>query len=138
MRLQAGLLTLMGIGAVSMALADPPTPAPTSEAQPASAAAGPAAAPASPTPAAPASPPTAAVITAPADDDLLDRHLRSEGYKVEMHNGQKIYCRKEDVLGSRLGASTKTCGTAEQLKITEAQAHELVERTQRQQTGSPK
>jgi hypothetical protein len=130
MRLQAGLLTLMGIGAVSMALADPPTPAPTSEAQPASAAAGPAAA--------PASPPTAAVITAPADDDLLDRHLRSEGYKVEMHNGQKIYCRKEDVLGSRLGASTKTCGTAEQLKITEAQAHELVERTQRQQTGSPK
>jgi hypothetical protein len=123
-------LTLMGIGAVSMALADPPTPAPASEAQPASAAAGPAAA--------PASPPTAAVITAPADDDLLDRHLRSEGYKVEMHNGQKIYCRKEDVLGSRLGASTKTCGTAEQLKITEAQAHELVERTQRQQTGSPK
>src|SRR5580698_9142733 len=129
MRLQAGLLTLMGIGAVSMALADPPTPAPTSEAQPASAAAGPAAA--------PASPPTAAVITAPADDDLLDRHLRSEGYKVEMHNGQKIYCRKEEVLGTRLGGNTKNCSTAEQLKITESQAHELLERTQRQQVSGP-
>jgi hypothetical protein len=127
MRLWAGLLTLIGAGAVSMALADPPAPAPATSTPPSSAA-----------PAAPATPPTAAVITAPADEDLLDKHLRSEGYKVEMRNGQKMYCRKEDVLGSRLGAATKTCGTAEQLKINEAQAHELVERTQRQQTGSPK
>jgi hypothetical protein len=134
MRLRAGLLTLIGISAVSSALADPPAPAPATA--PASAAAGPAAAATSPTPAAPVAAPTAAVITAPADDDLLDRHLRSEGYKVEMRNGQKMYCRKEDVLGSRLGAA-KTCSTAEQLKINEAQAHDLIERTQRQQVSGP-
>jgi hypothetical protein len=126
MRLWAGLLTLIGVGVVSMALADPPAPATPS----APSAAAPAATPA-------AAAPTVAVITAPADEDLLDRHLRSEGYQVEMRNGQKMYCRKQEVLGTRLGAATKTCGTAEQLKISEAQAHELVERTQRQQTSSP-
>ena len=77
------------------------------------------------------------MITAPADEDLLDKHLRSEGYKVEMRNGQKMYCRKEEVLGTRLGGSTKACSTAEQLKITEAQAHELLDRTQRQQVSGP-
>jgi hypothetical protein len=125
MRLWAGLLTLIGVGAVSLALADPPTPATPST----PAAVAPAAA--------PAAAPTAAVVTAPSADDLLDRHLRSEGYQVEMRNGQKMYCRKQEVLGTRLGGATKTCGTAEQLKINEAQAHELVERSQRQQVGGP-
>jgi hypothetical protein len=136
MRLWAGLLTLIGIGVVSMVLADPAAPAPDAAASAPSAAA-PAAAPAGATPVAPAAVPTAAVITAPAEDDLLDRHLRAEGYKVEMRNGQKVYCRKEEVIGTRLGASTKTCNTAEQLKITEAQAHEELQRSQRQQTSGP-
>jgi hypothetical protein len=132
MRLWAGLLTLIGVGAVSIALADPAAPA--ASTTPASAPA-PAAASAAPAAAAPV--PTAAVITAPADDDLLDKHLRSEGYKVEMRNGQKMYCRKEEVLGTRLGGNTKFCSTAEQLKINESQAHELLERTQRQQVSGP-
>ncbi len=119
MRLFSGVLTVIGIGAVSLALADTPA----SPAAPSSTAA--------PTPA-----PTAA-SQAPAEDTQLDHHLRSEGYKVEMHNGQKVYCRKEDILGSRLGAGTKTCSTGEQLKITEAQAHEAAERAQRQQTSGP-
>ena len=133
MRLFSGVLAAIGIGACSMALADaPPAPA----APPTSAASASAATPSS---IAPASAPVAAASTstaAPAgEDEQLDRHLRSEGYKVEMHGSRKLYCRKEEVIGTRLGAQSKTCATAEQLKATEEQSKEAVSRFQRETSG---
>ncbi|MBS0379925.1 MAG: hypothetical protein JSS29_15710 [Proteobacteria bacterium] len=125
MRLSSGVLTAIGIGAVSLALADAPATPPTPSSTPVA-------------PTAAQTPAPAAAPDTPAEDVQLDRHLRSEGYKVEMHDGQKKYCRKEDVIGTRLGAGTKTCSTAEQLKITEAQAHEAAERAQRQQSSGPR
>jgi hypothetical protein len=45
-----------------------------------------------------------------------EHRLVNQGYKLEMHNGQKIFCRREQELGSRV-SPIKTCGTAEQLKF---------------------
>jgi hypothetical protein len=138
MRFVAAVLASVGVGAVSLALADPPTTAPV---QGAPAAAAPAAAAATPaaTPAAAAAP-TAAVAATPeaaaAEAERQEKHFLSEGYKIEMHHGDKYFCRREEVLGSRLGGE-KYCSTALQLTATEAQAKELVERSQRQQTGGP-
>ena len=39
--------------------------------------------------------------------------LVNKGYKVQVVNGEKIFCRREEVLGSRLGEQ-KVCGTASQ------------------------
>ena len=39
--------------------------------------------------------------------------LVSRGYKLEVRNGDRVFCRREQVLGSRLG-DKKVCGTASQ------------------------
>jgi hypothetical protein len=108
---------LLACAAMNIALADDP-PAP-----PASAPAATAQAPAStaqPMAAAPsAAQPAADAQTAAAD--AQEKHFLSEGYSVEMHHGNKMFCRREDQLGSRLGAK-KYCSTGEQLAETERQA----------------
>jgi hypothetical protein len=128
MRFIVGMLASVSVAAVSLALADPPA-APDS-----SAAAAAQAAPAA-TPGSAAGTPTASVnVTAQADQ--MEKHFVSEGYKIEMHHGDKYFCRREEVLGSRLGGQ-KYCSTLEQLTAHEAEAKELVERSQRQQTTGP-
>jgi hypothetical protein len=64
----------------------------------------------------------------------VDKHFLSEGYKMEMHHGEKVFCRREDVLGSRLGAQ-KVCSTAQQLTATERQAKASVDRSMMQQNN---
>jgi len=115
MRFAVGVLICLSAGAVSPALADPPaTPtAPVSEATP------PASAPA-------VDPATAA--SKPAVDPEENR-LISEGYKLEMRNGQKVFCRREALLGSRF--ETKLCATAEQLKSVRQSGKDIVEEAQR-------
>jgi zona occludens toxin (predicted ATPase) len=157
-RFVVAVLASVGVGAVSVALADPPTTAPAQGAS-APATATPAAPAATPpaTPAAPAAP-TAAVPATPdaapqhdtqvtvtghehqaaaTEPERLEKYFLSEGYKIEMHNGDKVFCRREEVLGSRLQGQ-KYCSTAQQLTATEAQARESVERSQRQQSSGPK
>ena len=136
MRVFTGVMACVGIGAVSIALADP-ADAPKSSA-PAAVTEARTSVPASPstaaTPATPATPAAPAVtITAATPDaqEQLERHFLSEGYKSEMHGSQKVFCRREDTIGTRLGAS-KNCGTVDELKQQEdlaAQATHNIQRT---------
>jgi hypothetical protein len=150
MRSVLALLACVAGGGLSVALADPPAaPASTSEAAtPATPATpgNPAAAPVAATsaggvtttgatPAGPAAQP-ASSVTITAEQAAMEKHFLAEGYKVEMRNGQKYYCRREETLGTRLG-SQKFCSTEEQLKATEAQAKDLVGTSQRQQASGP-
>jgi len=49
-----------------------------------------------------------------------------------MHNGQKVFCRHDPILGSRLGEA-KHCATAEQLKVSQQETHDMIDKVQRTQ-----
>jgi predicted transglutaminase-like cysteine proteinase len=141
MRLFSGVLACVFAGAVSMALAeDPPAnnptpPATASPAAPADTTAAPApvagAAKSNVTITAAATPPPAAPQV-----DQTDKHFLAEGYKIQMRNGEKKFCRREDQLGSRLGGAM-TCNSAEELKQIETQANATVQKAQSQQSTGP-
>ena len=126
MRLVIGILACVGAGAI--ALADTPPPTPT---QPAASSVTTA-----PSPAAGTTPPTASATgashKATAAIDPREKLLRLKGYHLEMRNGEKMYCRSEEVLGSRL-AGRKVCGTVEELENREHLSQEMVGNAQRQQ-----
>jgi hypothetical protein len=149
-RFAIGVLVCLGAGGISAALADPvppPTPAATSAPAPSTEPKQAAPAPAAPaaeakaaTPAADARSPTptadtksTVVVQGKAEEDALEKRFLAEGYKIEMHNGEKLFCRREEQLGSRLG-SHKNCGTAEQLNFIEQEAQAAVERGRMQQS----
>jgi hypothetical protein len=136
MRFVIGALACMTVGGTSLALADPSTtasaPSPPSVPSAPSAPAAAAPTPAPATPAAPATPQAAPAAAKTPEVDQVDKHFLSEGYRMEMHNGEKVFCRREDVLGSRLGAQ-KVCSTAQQLTATERQAKASVDRSMMQQ-----
>jgi hypothetical protein len=69
-----------------------------------------------------------------AERDQLEKHFLAEGYKVEMHHGEKYFCRREETLGTRLGAE-KVCGTAQQLQANEREARAAYQRGQAQQNN---
>ncbi|HWX30181.1 MAG TPA: hypothetical protein VNZ53_22425 [Steroidobacteraceae bacterium] len=121
MRLVVGFLAMIGAGA--LAVADPPAQTPTQSA--ASAA----------SPASPATPPTAAAgaphETAAAIDPR-EKMLKARGYHLEMRNGEKYYCRSEEVMGSRLGGR-KYCGTVADVEDREHRSKDMAEGAQRQQ-----
>ena len=138
MRLIVGALACMAVGGISLALADPAatTPAATTPAATTPAATTPAATtPAATTPA-PTTPQAAPAAAAAAAVDAEEKHLMAQGYRMEMRHGEKVFCHREEVLGSRLEGQ-KVCATAEQLKLREQQSKELVEKAQRQQTTGP-
>ncbi|HTT01527.1 MAG TPA: hypothetical protein VMG11_05500 [Steroidobacteraceae bacterium] len=60
-----------------------------------------------------------------------DKRLISEGYKMTYINGQKVFCRREPVLGSNI--ERKVCGTADQLAQSRQDSRDLVDRMQRNQ-----
>jgi hypothetical protein len=125
MRITAVALISIGLGAATMVLADPQdasTPAPPQTAAPATS--GPAA----------AAPKSTVVVQGEHEQDVLERHFQSEGYKEEMHNGEKLFCRREDTLGSHLG-SRKVCSTAQQLQATEREAQSAYQRGQTHQNN---
>jgi hypothetical protein len=134
MRLVLGMLACMGTGAI--ALADPPPSTPT---QPAASSVPTASVPATaPAAAAPATAPAASTShEAPAATDQREKLLRLKGYRSEMRHGEKMYCRSEEVLGSRLGGR-KVCGTVEQLEDREHMSKEMLETAQRTQSNPPK
>lgn len=143
MRFAVAVLVCLSTGAISIALADPPaTPPATTTTAPAAdtPTAAPAATPAAivtPTPAAPSPTATQAAARPPATVPAIDsyeKHFLAEGYKLEMHNGEKLFCRSEELLGSRLGGH-KVCSTLEQLKASEPETRQTIERLQR--SGNP-
>ncbi len=135
MRFAVRVLACVGAGAVSLALADPSTTASETTTAPAAATARAATA---TTPGAQASPAPSATATsaatAPAKPaiDPEEKRLIAEGYRPEMHNGEKVFCRREQTLGSRLGEA-KHCATAEQLKVSQQETHDVIEKIQRTQ-----
>jgi hypothetical protein len=74
------------------------------------------------------------VIEGTPEYDAVEKHFLSEGYKLEMHNGEKMFCRREEQLGSRLGGQ-KVCSTAQQLQETERQAQASVDKNMMQQNN---
>lgn len=132
MRVVIGLIAVMSMGALSQALASEPEPQATTAPQPAQDSSPPAQA-------APSPPDLQAGAKAPVADEKAaaeasansatktpvvmkngkpeltheEQLLVNKGYKVQVVNGEKIFCRREEVLGSRLGEK-KVCGTASQ------------------------
>ena len=125
MRLILGALACVGIGGLSVALADAPT---SSAPSPAPAAAAPTATAATSTSSVTASTDKPAAPEANVDE----KHFLAEGYKLEMRHGEKYFCRSEEVLGSRLGGG-KVCSTAQQLNATERDARASLDRSMMQQ-----
>ena len=141
------MIGLLAISVLTPALADPPneppanttTPASPAPAAPAAAAPAPAAAPAAEHPAASAAqsaPISPGVEVVAAQMDQLEKHLLAEGYKIELYNGEKYFCRRQEELGSRLGGQ-KRCSPAQQLMFTEKDARRQLEHAQRNQTSTP-
>jgi len=125
MRLSLGVLVCLGLSALCAACADKPTKASSAVAAPPPVSApAPAAAPAS-APAAAAAAPAAKL--ADADED---RHFRAQGYTLKMHEGEKLWCRHEEVLGSRVGGKL-VCSTPEQIRMAEQQSKDIAESVQR-------
>jgi hypothetical protein len=134
MRTVVAMLACLGVGAISLALADPSTTAPGTSAAP------PSAATSAPTAAAPATPaaaaPTAAAPAAPAANgapalDPKEQQLLAKGYKMQMRNGQRVFCRHEEELGSRVGGKT-VCATPDQLIRAQLDAKDTMQQAQRQ------
>lgn len=142
MRLVIGVLALVSMATVSLALADPPA---TDSATAASAPASPSTAqPAAPTSAASPAPspadqtraPAAAAAGAKPAVDPHEERLISMGYRPQMHNGQKLFCKREPVMGSRV-ETTMRCGTVEQLTAETRMSREATENAERQQLPPP-
>jgi hypothetical protein len=147
MRFVIGFIGAACLCGVSPAQSDPPssalateeaTPAATPSAtQPASGAtnAAPADSAQGTQPAAPAKDAKQTVVVQGSPEvDQLEKHFLSEGYKLEMHNGEKYFCRREEELGSRLGGK-KVCSTGQQLQATEREARAAYQRGQSQQNN---
>ena len=73
-------------------------------------------------------PATAAPQT--SDLDPAEKQLMALGYKPEMHHGEKLFCRRQPVLGSRIDAVVH-CGTVAQLKDEIQSARRAADRVQR-------
>ena len=138
MRSVSAVLACVAVGGLSVAVADPPAPAASTPSATTQGA-----------PATPTNPPAATAAAATpvmahvtitgtpqvnAQSDFMEKHFLAEGYKIEMHHGEKYFCRKEEELGSRLGGQ-KYCSTVEQLKATEQEAKASVDRSMMQQNN---
>jgi len=61
-----------------------------------------------------------------------EQRLLNQGYKPQMRDGEKIYCRREKQLGSRI-STVQHCGTVAQLTTTTQDGKDYLEKTQRSQ-----
>jgi hypothetical protein len=135
---------LICFGAVPIALADTPPPPPTPPAAAASSPAPPSAAPAEPekTPVPPEVAPASAAAVAPsasapagespkpaATIDPRVKQLLAKGYRPATRNGEIMYCKTEQELGSRIAAK-KVCGTVDELQSRVQDSKDAAERVQ--------
>jgi hypothetical protein len=142
--MRSGFLALVLFGASGLVLAadPPPTTQPERVATPAavvtdsvspvtSAAAG---VPAPPAPSSPAASQPAAPKAAAPTLSADEQRLLSQGYKPQMRGGEKIYCRREAQLGSRISAG-QHCGTVAQLTAETRDGKDFAGKTQRTQNN---
>jgi hypothetical protein len=47
---------------------------------------------------------------------VQERSLLAAGYKIKMRNGEKVFCRDQAILGSRIAKQT-ICGTADEISL---------------------
>jgi hypothetical protein len=143
MRVPGAILACLGAASLIPCFADPPANTAAAASQPAmpaaNAASTPASAPAQAAPAASQSAaPAAKAASAPASTatkaattiDADERQLMNAGYTPEMHNGTKLWCRRQEELGSRLGSRQKVCGTAAELIALQRQAQQQFQQQQ--------
>jgi hypothetical protein len=62
-----------------------------------------------------------------------EKALLSQGYHLEVRNGERTFCRREVVLGSHF--EKKVCGTADQLAATTLTSREMLQRVQEHGTN---
>jgi hypothetical protein len=128
------VLALLGAGAMSVALGDPPAASdtPPSAAAPATSATSTAAVtpPSDANASAAASVKTSSAAQAVADNDALEKRLTNSGYKSKMRNGQKVWCKKQDELGSRLGAQ-EVCATPDEWRRSFRDNQDVVQQIQK-------
>lgn len=124
------VLALLGAGTVSVALGDPQAAAdtPPSAAAPATSATSTAAV--TPPSDAAASAKASSTAQAAADNEALEKRLTNSGYKSKMRNGTRVWCKKQDELGSRLGAQ-EVCATPDEWRQTFRANQEVVEHIQK-------
>ena len=138
MRFAIFALSFLGLGGVGLAAADPelatPSAAPAAVIADSPAPATSAATQAPPPAASPAaaSQPAAPKATAAAALSGDEQRLLSQGYKPYMRNGEKIYCRREAQLGSRI-SDVQHCGTVAQLTTATRNGKDYTEQAQRTQ-----
>jgi hypothetical protein len=129
MRIKMGLLAVVSVGALSQGFAMDPPAAPASSATTSTATTTsntetPATTSSTTEPASAAKSATSAkgtgnatqvnLVAGDADAEAKLKQLKAAGYRPEMKNGQVIFCRKEQQLGSRF--DKKACDTAENLE----------------------
>jgi hypothetical protein len=139
------LLTLLGAGVFAVALADTPadqaaasSPAATTPPAATSTSSTPATATATSSNAATASSPaSAAAGPAKESDTALEKRLTNSGYKPRMRNGQKVWCKQQGELGSRLGGQ-EVCGTPDELRMNVQQQQDNVRSVQKLSNATAK
>jgi len=141
MRATAGLFVILGIGLVSPVLGEEPAPSATSgvsttpvaAVQPAPAEA----ATSAPAPTPPAATPKQSIppVTVTSQTPLTpaEKEFVSRGYRPEIRNGQRYFCRRETQIGSRF--EIKNCNTIEALQAEQASAEEALRRIQSDRPG---
>lgn len=82
----------------------------------------------------PATPVAANPTPGTPDEPMALKLLRAEGYKPAMRNGEKVYCRREIPLGSRLPTTLK-CVTVAEAELMAKEARETTEHIQRNTAG---
>ena len=135
-------LAFLGVGRVTVVAAADPAPAAPPEHATAVAAVESASATKSAPPVVTATPPAASAAASPppagkdsaAALSAYEQRLINLGYKPQMRNGEKVYCRREAELGSRIAASQR-CGTVSQLATTTRDGKDYLEKTQQSQVN---
>jgi hypothetical protein len=139
----AAVLACLSVAAIHPALAagDPPAP-PATPAQDESAEQAPTAAPttdSAPAAEKPTSATATAPATAPADADAeaarVEKRMHARGYTTRMRNGEKVFCKREEVLGSRLSGAVH-CMTADEARVNESRMQQEEELLRQKVMGS--
>ena len=82
----------------------------------------------------PAAAPAGVPAKSSSDIDPREKVLLHMGFRPRMHDGQKLFCKREQELGSRVEGTTH-CGTVDQLSTEFRLSREAVEQTQRYGTN---
>jgi len=114
---------------------------PPSEQAPAAQSAAPASAPSAASAATPAAAPATEASNAEPVDEAKKaadqaKRMRGLGWKPKTLNGVTVYCKKEDVIGSRF--PTESCASAEIIDMRTQQAKDDLYKYQRQNTVVPR